>query len=592
MNSISQHAAGMRRAIWIGLSLLLIAVPAQANRIVQVRVGNHPTFTRLVFEMDAFSGYQVERRAGTDGAEQLIVTLKASSRSREITSKSIGIESVKIAESADQATAQIRLRKSGLQMKELILSNPPRIVLDFVHSAAAAAELTGEPYAKPVVAEVVKPKPEPRPVVAEVVKPKPEPKPVVAEVVKPKPEPKPVVADAVKPKPAPKPVVAEVVKPKPAPKPVVAEVVKPKPAPKPVVAELVEPKPEPRAEEIGKIDSQPGSDETEPSRVADAKLRDSIRGAHKRGELKLPNDLTADLPSDEIADAETTDVQIADAKDADFGAPLGTSTRTAARSNHDAKPRMPSQTDVNRRADKPKPADSGLPFSTMTMAGIAVGALVVLVVAVRLFRRRSLPNDIDVTTFADTPDDDAAVSDSETSDQAPVEGFSMNDSPTDGPVPQVEDPAAEVEGPTPLVEEQNTAAYSLSEVAADATEPETGLYNEDSEGEKPMDMETTNLPTERDDFSVPPASVMSGGDNDMSQLVQELASRIANLETRLDEANDSRERLERQVAAQSEELRVQRAAIARTQRALRSLSRSEEDQATEPALREPSQPAK
>ncbi len=107
-----------------------------------------------------------------------------------------------------------------------------------------------------------------------------------------------------------------------------------------------------------------------------------------------------------------------------------------------------------------------------------------------------------------------------------------------------------------------------------------------------MDMETSNLPTERDDFGASPAAVMSGGANDMSQLVQELAGRIANLETRLDEANDSRERLERQVAAQSEELRVQRAAIARTQRALRSLSRSEEDQATEPALREPSQPAR
>ena len=146
-------------------------------------------------------------------------------------------------------------------------------------------------------------------------------------------------------------------------------------------------------------------------------------------------------------------------------------------------------------------------------------------------------------------------------------------------------------GSAPQVEEQNTAAYSLSEVAATATEPETGLYNEDSEGEKPMDMDTSNLPTEREDFSASPAAVMSGGDSNMSQLVQELAGRIANLETRLDEANDSRERLERQVAAQSEELRVQRAAIARTQRALRSLSRSEEDQATEPALREPSQPA-
>jgi hypothetical protein len=206
-------------------------------------------------------------------------------------------------------------------------------------------------------------------------------------------------------------------------------------------------------------------------------------------------------------------------------------------------------------------------------------------VAVRLFRKRSLPNDLDVSDFEDAPGDGAVAVDSETSDRIPVEGFSMNDSPTEDPAPQVESPA-------PLVEEQNTAAYSLSEVAAETTEPETGLYDEDSEGEKPMDMDTSNLPTERDDFSAPPAAVMSGGDSDVSQLVQELAGRIANLETRLDEANDSRERLERQVAAQSEELRVQRAAIARTQRALRSLSRSEEDQATEPALRKPSQPAR
>ena len=46
------------------------------------------------------------------------------------------------------------------------------------------------------------------------------------------------------------------------------------------------------------------------------------------------------------------------------------------------------------------------------------------------------------------------------------------------------DDSATDDGPTPLVEEQNTAAYSLNEVAANANEPETGLYDEDSEGEK------------------------------------------------------------------------------------------------------------
>jgi hypothetical protein len=587
MNSIDQHATGLRRAIGIGLLLFLIAAPAQANRIVQVRVGNHPTFTRLVFEMDAFAGYQVERRAGTDGAEQLTVTLEASTPPREITSKSVGIESVQIAEGVGQAIAQIRLRKSGLQMKEMILSNPPRIVLDFVHSAAAVAELTGDPYAKPTPAE-------PKPAVAKVVEPKPAPKPAAAKVVEPKPAPKPAVAKVVKPKPAPKPAAAKVVKPKPAPKPVIAKVVKPKPEP---ISTPVEPTPSPQdapvdptlsPKEIGAIDSAQGSEAAGSSLAAEADrradLRASIPGVHKRGELKPPIDPTTDSPSDEIAGADQADEQIADAADADLDAPLGSPKRAAKPSTDEKQRRVPSPADVTRRIEKPKPADSGLPFNTVTLVGIAVGVLIVLVVAVRLFRKRSLPNDLDVTTIADAPDDDAAALDRETSDRIPAEGFSMNDSPTDDPEPQVE-------GLETQVEEQDTAAYSLSEVAAEAIEPETGLYDEDSEGEKPMDMETTNLPTERDDFGVPPAAVMSGVDDNMSQLVQELAGRIANLETRLDEANDSRERLERQVAAQSEELRVQRAAIARTQRALRSLSRSEEDQATEPALREPSQPA-
>jgi len=53
------------------------------------------------------------------------------------------------------------------------------------------------------------------------------------------------------------------------------------------------------------------------------------------------------------------------------------------------------------------------------------------------------------------------------------------------------------------------------------------------------------------------------------------------------EVVDARERLERQVAAQTEELRVQRAAIARTQRAVRNLNRTDEEGPTEPALRDP-----
>ncbi len=111
-----------------------------------------------------------------------------------------------------------------------------------------------------------------------------------------------------------------------------------------------------------------------------------------------------------------------------------------------------------------------------------------------------------------------------------------------------------------------------------------------------MDIESTDMPMERTASELPTqmgAGLGAGiagaaGEGDVARLVQELDRRVAQLETRLDESVDARERLERQVAAQSEELRVQRAAIARTQRALRSLNRGEEEQATEPALREPS----
>jgi len=399
-----------------------------------------------------------------------------------------------------------------------------------------------------------------------------------------------VVAKAVEPKPEPKPVVAKAVEPKPEPKPVVAKAVEPKPEPKSVVAKAVEPKPEPKPEpaaapvapdrsvgEVGMIDSAPVARATEPSPDSatddNAALRASIPGAHKRSGPKSPADPTAASPADAIAGTEPTDERIADAAGADAAAPQAASKRAAAPSTDPKRDRAPSPSDVTRRIEGPRSADSGLPFDLVTLAGIAVGALIVLVVAVRVFRRRSLPHDLDVTAFADMPDADTGRA---PSDRMRGAESSMNDFPTDRTAA--------------VVEEQNTAAYSLSEVAAETMEPETGVYDEDSEGEKPMDMETSNLPTQRSNFGASPAAARVGGDTNLSQLVQELAGRIANLETRLDEANDSRERLERQVAAQSEELRVQRAAIARTQRALRSLSRSEEDQATEPALREPSQP--
>jgi hypothetical protein len=130
-------------------------------------------------------------------------------------------------------------------------------------------------------------------------------------------------------------------------------------------------------------------------------------------------------------------------------------------------------------------------------------------------------------------------------------------------------------------------------------EPTAGasLFDEEStpaaaseqEEQKELDMDLHTTPSEaptRANLTGQRAGSGSAAEGDVMQMVRELERRMAHLETRLDEEVDARERLERQVAAQTEELRVQRAAIARTQRALRNMTRPEDEAATEPAPRE------
>jgi hypothetical protein len=233
------------------------------------------------------------------------------------------------------------------------------------------------------------------------------------------------------------------------------------------------------------------------------------------------------------------------------------------------------------------PEPQKAPFDIATVGMIAGGALALLLfVFFVIRRRRALPNDMDVTALAaeggsaDEASDDGRI---------PKEGFSM-EMPVGGEAAPAEDFEVGISDEPSDEEKPIDSIASESDVAS-------GLFDEAPQEEEAMTMENQDLPITRMDSEA--ATQMGAGaalvgateDSDIARIVQELERRVAHLETRLDESIDSRERLERQVAAQSEELRVQRAAIARTQRALRSLNRSEEDQATEPALRDPSKPA-
>jgi hypothetical protein len=180
---------------------------------------------------------------------------------------------------------------------------------------------------------------------------------------------------------------------------------------------------------------------------------------------------------------------------------------------------------------------------------VAAGLLLFLFVVIRLLRRHSKPTSLDALEVARE---------------------------AGGPL-ESED-----------VFETIAGARSGGQTVSTATFPVAGpgLFDDEREkGESEMDV-VVDLPIERG-----PRSASMAADAGSGSLMQELERRMAQLERRLDEANEARERLERQVTAQSEELRVQRAAIARTQRALRGMTRVGDEQATEPALRDPSKPS-
>jgi len=228
---------------------------------------------------------------------------------------------------------------------------------------------------------------------------------------------------------------------------------------------------------------------------------------------------------------------------------------------------------ANAKADAAhKPVLKLFGLEPLQIATLGGGVLLLIVLVVMLMRRRRLPNDLDVTALADEDEPDSIT-----------EGLDFgagerSATPTPVPPPRQMTPPPSKPAPKP----------PIAAPAGSFSDNDQELFDTSEKGESKMNQDTLDLPVSRSGRpAASQATTASAGDSDVGRLVRELERRVAQLETRLDEANDARERLERQVAAQSEELRVQRAAIARTQRALRGMNRGEEEQATEPALREP-----
>lgn len=545
---------------------LLFASPAWSGNLVQVRVGNHPTFTRVVFEFDAPSGYRIERRAAGEAENTILVTLDAASRARNIVSKSQAVESIEVDAGRDRAVAHITTRHAGLPIREMILTDPPRVVLDLMIPGAETVAQSRAAKAEPRAAKA-----EPRAAKAE------------PRTVEPEAPPEPAVAP-------PEAVVAE---PEPQPAP-----------PEPEIASepLIE-VPDMAVPDDAATDEAAAADvedvDAEAEVVADAAVEPGAEAVENPA-AELAAELAAER-TDEVADAATeADAPLAVIDMADLtgdadATPTGDAdeTPTDAQPATPESPTSPSALESARAASRVQrtetAAEEAAPFDWKWAGAIGGGLLALLVLVALVIRSRGSKTDaMDVTTLADDADGDAASDLASHEGRIPEGGFAMDADLHQGATPDedFEFGAAETH------DDENKPIESAG--VAIAAKP--GLFDQPHQEEDAMSMDNQDLPTTHTDSEAPTqlgigaAAVGADMDSSVARLVQEFERRLAHMEARLDESNEARERLERQVEAQAEELRVQRAAIARTQRAVRSLNRPDEDQATEPALRDPSTP--
>jgi len=128
--------------------LVTIALPAWSARVRDVRVGKHPTFTRVVFELDRPAGYKLERHSPTAGVSELVVSLDAAAADELLrVPKQKLVDGVTVESQGGRSVVRIQLGQAGLRLKEMTLSQPSRIVLDVL--AKDVPKQAAKPATKP-----------------------------------------------------------------------------------------------------------------------------------------------------------------------------------------------------------------------------------------------------------------------------------------------------------------------------------------------------------------------------------------------------------------------------------------------------------
>lgn len=491
----------------LAAATLLAPAAASAATLSQVRIGTHADHTRIVLELDEATSYRLTPPG--EGGAQLQIQLDATSAARHVASQSPLVKAVRVTPSARGATVFVDLSQSAVGVSEMILADPPRIVLDLTPAGASTVTRAIPPARAPAPAPERAPEPTPAP------------------------PPSLAAAGAAAAPPTP-------------------------PAPAQPVPSLSDPVPSDVAE-------SPAATPADGAEVADSETT--------RAEADSAEESAAGLLAE--ADEETREGVFS-------GSPSGGGSEPASRPEKapaEVVVRTPTTAAPASPATESAAADLTWVDRLLSPVGFAGIGIVLLMLVVLAVRRRRHDEDEDplysVMSADDAGDDhegahagmawdqrDDEADDVEDANAAPGTSF-FDDEPVD------RDGAQQLSLARSSGVDVGSAAAAVPEAANDADS-----FFQEPDPSTPLAVSDEHAPS------------FQPGPGNVTHLAAELGDRVQELERRLEQLTEARERLERQVAAQTEELRVQRAAIARTQRVVRSMTKGE-DIATEPVPRAP-----
>jgi hypothetical protein len=473
------------RVIPVLVSGALWAAPAGAARVVDVRVGTHPDYTRVVLELDGPAGYRLRTQDLPSGQSEVVIELEADGAFALAGRRGL-VESVRVKPQGTGSVALLRLKTANPRITETKLANPERIVIDVRPGTAAVARKTAAPR-KTQAARTAEPAPK--------ADPDPKPEPVRKAELAPQPSGGATLA----------PPADSMFEPGP-----------PAPLLEDQIAEAEAWKPP--SQGPAATGSAGETRETLPSTSAPPPTESAKAPTGAPAEIP-PSQPTPGLASEEIDPLAELD----EAESGGFVSALvarsGTVAlaalimvllgawlmlkRRAARPTREAYPRLPPLDEITTQERT---------FAEETADEVDAGLL-------------------PAPPFVEVAEEEPTVAARRAEDEAWPEPPQVEEEPMQPPPGPLFEPAVRV--PPPAVAEP-AGAPEIAWPEAEAGSPET------------------------------------------VRILQEIERRLRHLEVRIDELADSSERIDRQLGSQGEELRVQRAAIARAQRVLRALTRPED----------------